>query len=36
MTLRPLDEEGKVFDNHSHIYITCYTQPRLRSNEGLL
>ena len=36
MTLRPLHHEGIVFDNHSHIYITCNTEPRLKPDEELL
>ena len=36
MTSRPLFNEGKVFNNHSHTYITCNTEPRLRPDEGLL
>ena len=36
MTLRLLYQEGSVFINHSHLYITCNTEPRLKADEGLL
>ena len=36
MTLRLLYQEGLVFINPSHFYITCNTEPRLKADEGLL
>ena len=36
MTLRLLYQEGSVFINHSHLYITTNTDPRLKADEGLL
>ena len=36
MTLRLLYQDGSVFINHSHLYITCNTEPKLKADEGLL
>ena len=36
MTVRLLYEEVKIFVNHSHLYITTNTEPRLKPDEGLL
>ena len=36
MTLIPLCQEGKIFDNHSHIYITYNTEPKLKPDKKLL
>ena len=36
MTVRLLYKEGSIFINHSHLYITTNTEPRLKPDEGLL
>ena len=36
MTLRLLYRDGSVFINHSHLYITCNTEPLFKADEGLL
>ena len=29
-------KKNSVLINHSHLYITCNTEPRLKADEGLL
>ena len=36
MTLRLLYQEVSVFINHSHLYIKCNTETRLKADKGLL
>ena len=36
MTIRPLYQHTKSFENHSHAYITRNNEPKLRADNGLL